>query len=188
MVGVIELWLPILIAAVLVFIASSILHMVFSYHQSDMKAVPDEDGVMEALRRFQLPPGDYVIPHAGTPEVMKSEAFREKARRGPVLLMTVYPEGDPFAMGTQLAQWFVYCIIVGIFAAYLAGRALAPGAEYRSVFRFAGCAAFLGYGLAHLQRSIWYRQKWSTTVKNLFDALVYGLLTAGSFAWLWPEG
>ena len=91
-------------------------------------------------------------------------------------------------MGSQLAQWFVYCVIVGVFAAYITSRAAAPGAEYLSVFRFAGCTAFIGYSLAHMQRSIWFKQAWSTTLKNMFDGLIYGLLTAGSFAWLWPEG
>ena len=78
-------------------------------------------------------------------------------------------------------------MVVGIFAAYIAGRALGPGAEYTSVFRFAGCTAFVGYSLAHIPRSIWYSQPWSTTFKNVFDGLIYGLLTAGAFGWLWPD-
>jgi hypothetical protein len=187
MVGVLALWLPILVAAVLVFVASSIIHMFLPYHRSDYLGVPDEDALMDAMRSFNVPPGDYVIPRAGSPEALKSEEFKEKARKGPVWFMTVLPAGDPFAMGSQLTQWFVYCLIVGVFAAYVAGRALGPGAEYLSVFRFAGTTAFVGYALAHMQRSIWYKQAWSTTVKNMFDGLVYGLLTAGSFAWLWPE-
>ncbi len=188
MVGVLSLWLPILIAAVLVFVASSVIHMFLPYHRTDFRKVPDEDGLMDAMRGFNVPAGDYVLPFAGDPEVLKSEEYREKARKGPVVFMTVLPAGDPFAMGSQLAQWFVYSLIVGIFAAYIAGRALNPGAEYLTVFRFTGCTAFVGYALAHMQRSIWYKQAWSTTTKNMFDGLVYGLLTAGTFAWLWPEG
>jgi hypothetical protein len=188
MVGIFALWLPILVSAVLVFVASSVIHMFLPYHRKDMGPVPNEDEVMEAMRGFGIPPGDYVLPHAGSPEVMKSEAYQEKARRGPVVFMTVVSEGDPFKMGAQLTQWFVYCLIVGVFAAYIAGRAVPAGGEYLSVFRFAGCTAFAGYGLAHIQRSIWYSQAWSTTFKNLFDALVYGLLTAGTFGWLWPVG
>jgi hypothetical protein len=188
MVGIFDLWLPILLAAVFVFIASSIIHMFLPYHRSDYGGVPDEDGLMDALRGFNIPPGDYVVPRAGSPEAMKSEEFKEKAKKGPVLFMTVFPSGDPFAMGGQLAQWFVYCVIVGIFAAYIAGRALEPGAEhYRAVFRLAGCTAFVGYSLAHMQRSIWYKQAWSTTAKNMFDGLIYGLLTGGTFGWLWPD-
>jgi len=187
MVGVLALWLPILVAAVLAFAASSIIHMFLPYHRTDFSGVPAEDSVMDALRGFNIPAGDYMIPHAGSPEVMKSEEFQAKAKKGPVWVVTAFPKGDPFAMGSQLAQWFVYCLIVGIFAAYITGRALAPGADYLRVFRFAGCTAFIGYSLAHMQRSIWYKQAWSTTLKNMFDGLIYGLLTAGSFAWLWPE-
>jgi hypothetical protein len=187
MVGILALWLPILLAAVFVFVASSIIHMFLPYHRSDWKAVPDEDGFMDAVRPFDIPAGDFVVPRAGSPEAMKSEAFQEKARKGPVIFMTVLPKGDPFAMGSQLVQWFLYCIVVGVFAAYISGRALGPGADYRAVFRLAGCTAFIGYSLAHLQRSIWYKQPWSTTAKNVFDGLVYGLLTGGTFGWLWPE-
>lgn len=186
MVGITALWLPILVAAVLVFVASSAIHMFMPYHRTDFGKLPGEDAFMETLRELGVPGGDYAVPYAADPDVLKSEAYREKARKGPVAFMTVLPPGDPFAMGTQLVQWFLYAVVVGVFAAYVAGRALGPGAEYLAVFRFAGVTAFAGYALAHAQRSIWYHQKWSTTVKNAFDGLVYGLLTAGVFGWLWP--
>jgi len=188
MVGVLALWLPIIVAAVLVFFSSSIIHMFLPYHKSDWKGVPEEDAFMDAMRPFNVPAGDYVVPRAGSMEDMKSEEFKEKAKKGPIIFMTVLPSGDPFAMGAQLAQWFLYSILVGVFAAYITGRTLGPGADYRAVFRVAGCTAFIGYSLAHMQRSIWYSQSWSTTLKNMFDGLVYGLLTAGAFGWLWPDG
>ena len=187
MVAIMTLWLPILLATVLVFVASAIIHMFLPYHRNDFLAVPNEDGVMEALRRFDLPAGDYSTPSAGgDPAVLKSEAFREKARKGPVVFMTVLPKGDPFAMGAQLTQWFVYCLVISVMAAYVASRAVAPGAPYLEVFRFAGVAAFLGYAGGLAQRSIWYKLSWSTTFKSTFDAFVFALLTAGAFGWLWP--
>lgn len=188
MVGVLALWLPILLSAVLVFVASSIIHMFLTYHRDDFVKVPNEDAVMDALRHLNIPPGEYVVPCAESPEVMKSEGFQEKWKKGPVCFINVLSPGTPLGMGSQLAQWFGYSLIVGVFAAYVTGRALGPGAEYLPVFRFAGCTAFLGYSLAHMQRSIWYNQTWGTTLKNMFDGLLYGLLTAGSFAWLWPNG
>lgn len=189
MVALASLWLPILLAAVFVFIASSIIHMFLPYHRNDFSKIPDEDGVMDAIRGFNLPPGDYIFPHSGgDPEVMKSEAFREKARRGPMGMLTIFPPSDnPFAMGAQLTQWFLYCLLVSVFAAYLAGRAVPPGGDYLEVFRFAGTTAFAGYGLALLQRSIWWRQRWGTTLKAVFDAVIYAALTAGTFGWLWPS-
>jgi hypothetical protein len=188
MAGILALWLPIVLAAVIVFVASSIIHMFLPYHKNDFKGLSDEDGVMEALRRFDIPPGEYVIPYAGgDAEVMKSEEFRAKAAQGPTAFMTVLPKGDPFNMGSQLIQWFVYCLVVSFFAAYVAAAALDPGAHYLAAFRFAGFTAFVSYGAGVWQRSIWFKQSWSTTLKSTFDALVYGLLTGGIFGWLWPS-
>ena len=186
MVSLMALWLPILVAAVIVFVASSILHMVLPYHHSDFGKLASEDAVMAALRKFNIAPGDYMVPCAGSQKAMNSPEYIDKLKKGPVAVMTVLPSGRP-SMGASLVQWFFYCVIVGIFAAYIAGRALGPGANYLSVFRFAGCAAFVGYSLALWQNSIWYKRKWMTTVKSTIDGLIYGLLTAGVFGWLWPR-
>ena len=184
--GITSLWLPIFVSATFVFIASSLIHMVFSYHKSDYKQLPDEDGVMEALRKFNLTPGEYVIPYAGSSKAMSDPAFREKCDKGPVGFFTVMRSGVP-GMGLQLLQWFVYCLIIGVFAAYVSGRALPPNASYLAVHRFAGVTAFAAYGLALIQQSIWYKRSWSTTMKSLFDALIYGSITGGTFGWLWPS-
>ncbi|TMQ57236.1 MAG: hypothetical protein E6K76_10850 [Candidatus Eisenbacteria bacterium] len=186
MVSIPSLWLPVLLSAVVVFFASWLIHMLLPYHRSDFAKVPSEDEVQGALRKFNVPPGDYMIPHAGGPEGMKSPEFKEKIQKGPVVVMTVFGPGA-VNMGTSLAQWFLYLVLVSVFAAYVTGRALAPGAPYLSVFRFAGCTAFIAYSIALWQNSIWYKQKWSTTIKSTLDGLVYGLLTAGVFGWLWPK-
>jgi hypothetical protein len=186
MVGLMSLWLPILLSAVFVFVVSSIIHMFLGYHSNDFGKVPSEDQVMDALRPFNIPPGDYVVPCAGSSKNMKSPEFVEKVNRGPVAFITVFPTGMP-KMGASLAQWFVYCAVVSLFAAYIASRALDPGAHYLAVFRFVGAAAFLGYAVALWQNSIWYKRKWSTTLKSTFDGLVYALFTAGTFGWLWPS-
>lgn len=186
MVTVMSLWLPILLSAVIVFAVSAIIHMVLTYHRTDFGKVPAEDQVMDALRKFAIPPRDYVIPCAGSPQGMKTPEFIEKVTKGPVAFVTVMPSGMP-SMSKSLIQWFLYCIVVGVFAAYIAGRALDPAANYLAVFRFVGSTAFVGYALALWQDSIWYKRAWSTTLKSTFDGLVYALLTAGTFGWLWPS-
>jgi len=186
MVPIASLWLPILLSAVLVFVASSIIHMFLPYHNSDYGKLAAEDEVMEALRRLNIPPGEYMVPCPGGQAGMRSPEYKEKMQKGPVLLMTVIKSGMP-TMGPMLGQWFVYCVLVGTFAAYVSGRALGPGAHYLTVFRFAGCVAFIGYSVALWQRSIWYRQKWSTSLKYTIDGLIFGMLTAGAFGWLWPK-
>ena len=186
MVSILALWLPILVSAVLVFVVSSVIHMLLRYHRNDFIKLPDEDRIMQDLRKYDIPPGDYVVPCETDPKARQEAAFIEKANRGPVAFITVYPTGIPPMTG-QLLMWFGYCVAVGVFAAYVAGRALEPGAEYLAAFRFSGVVAFVGYALALLQNSIWYKRSWSSTLKSTFDGLVYALVTAGTFGWLWPS-
>jgi hypothetical protein len=181
-----SLWLPILLSAVLVFVASSIVHMALGYHAADWKKLPAEDDVQEALRRFSIPPGDYMLPCPASPAAQRTPEFRAKVQKGPVLLMTTWPAGQQ-GMWRSLTLWFIYCVVVAKFAAYVAGLALAPGAPYMTVFRITGTVAFAGYALALAQHSIWYQRSWMTTARSMFDGLVYALLTAGTFGWLWPE-
>lgn len=186
MVPITALWLPILLSAVIVFVASSILHMALPIHKSDYRKLPDEDRVLDALRAAGVTPGRaYAFPYT-THKEMKQPEVVEKFKRGPVGLLTFFPSGPP-AMGKFLGQWFVYCLVVGFFVAYLTGRTRAPGTHYLEVFRVAGCAAFLAYSVALIQESIWKGQTWGVTFKHVFDGLIYGLLTAGTFGWLWPR-
>lgn len=185
MVPIVSLWMPILLSAVIVFVASSLLHMVLPLHRSDYRKLPSEDDVMAALRRFSIPPGDYLVPCSTTPKEMNDPGFVGKMTKGPVAVMTVMRSGRP-SMAAPLAQWFVYSLVVGVFAAYIAGRALGPGAHYLAVFRFAGATAFVGYSLALWQNTIWFKRNWVVTLKSTFDGLIYGLLTGGVFGWLWP--
>ncbi|MDX1647290.1 MAG: hypothetical protein R3304_09100 [Longimicrobiales bacterium] len=185
---ILSLWLPILLAAVLVFVASSIIHMFLGYHANDYRKLPVEDQIQDALQPFSIPPGDYVLPHAASAEEMKSEEYKAKVERGPAAFITVVDGRSVLNMGPQLTQWFVYLVVVGVFVAYAAGRTLSPGAEYLSVFRLTGTVAFACYAMSLPQRSVWYGVRWTSTLKSMFDGLIYALLTAGVFGWLWPVG
>jgi hypothetical protein len=126
------------------------------------------------------------MPCPGGPEGMRSPEFMEKMKKGPVALFTVIPAGDVNLL-PSLILWFIYSIIVSVFAAYIAGEAHGRGAPYLEIFQFTGCVAFAGYSLGLLQNSIWFKRKWSATVKSVFDGLIYALVTAGTFGWLWPS-
>ena len=186
MVSLLSLWLPILVAAVLVFVVSSVIHMALGYHAGDWRRLPEEDGVQDALRRFAIPAGDYMLPKPSSSAAMKDPAFLAKREQGPVLIMTVFPSGVGFGMGKQLTLWFLYAVIVGLFAGYVAAIVLPAGAPYMTVFRITGTVAVAGYALALLQNSIWYQRGWGQTLLTMFDGLMYALLTAGAFGWLWP--
>ena len=180
------LWLPILLSAVFVFILSSIIHMLPLWHKSDYPPVPNQDQVMDALRPMTIPPGDYMMPRTQSMAEMKSPEFIDKMSKGPIMILTVIPNG-PISMAKPLVLWFLYSLVISYFAAYITGRALPPGADYLEVFRFAGATAFIGYAAALWQMSIWYNRSWSMTIKQTFDGLLYALITAGTFGWLWPR-
>jgi hypothetical protein len=143
MVPITSLLIPILLSAVIVFVASSLIHMVLGYHRNDFRPLAKEADVQGALRGFAIPPGDYLLPCPTGPAGMKAPEFVERRAAGPVVFMTVMPRGGP-SMGKSLALWFLYTVIVSVFAAYVAGRALHPGTDYPAVFRFAGATAFAG--------------------------------------------
>ena len=186
MIPLTALWLPILLSTVLVFFASFLIHMVLTYHRTDYRKLADEDRVTDALRSANVAPGpNYFFPYCKFEE-MKSETVIEKFKRGPVGFLTVLPSGPP-SMGKNLVQWFLYCVVISLFAACLSGRTLAPGAAFLQVFHVVGMAAFLGYGAAHAQESIWGGRSWVVTLKHLFDSLIFALLTAATFGWLWPK-
>lgn len=180
------LWMPLVLSAVVVFFVSSLIHMVSGFHKNDYLAPPNQDGVGDALRQFNIPPGDYMIPKPQSMKEMGSPEFKAKADRGPRVVLTVMPNGMT-SMGPLLAQWFVYSLAVSAFSAYIASRALGPQADYLSVFRFVGAAAFLGYAGALWQAYIWFGKGLGLTIRATVDGLIYALLTAGCFGWLWPR-
>ncbi len=185
MVPLTALWLPIVVAAVVVFVASTIIHMALKYHNSEYRKLPDEAAVLEAMRRAGVQPGFYAFPRAASMGEMSSPEMKEKYDKGPCGTVNVVPNGPP-TMGGALVQWFLFCLLVGIFAAYLASRTLEPGTHYLQVFRVVGCSSFMAYSFATVSDAIWKMKPWSMTLKHVFDGLVYGLLTAGVFGWLWP--
>jgi hypothetical protein len=185
MVAITELWLPILLSAVVVFAVSSVIHMFLGYHKNDYAPVPNENATMDALRPLGIPHGEYMVPKAWSMEQMRSPEFKAKFERGPVVLLNVVD--SKLAMGKYLAQWFVYLLVIGFCCAYIAGRELVHGAPYLTVFRLVGFSAFMGYALALPQASIWYHHNWRTTLISMFDGLVFAALTGGVFGWLWPH-
>jgi hypothetical protein len=186
MITIASLWLPVLLSAVIVFVASTVIHMGPFWHRGDYPRMPQETEVLNALRPFAIPPGDYFIPRASSTKEMRSREFKDKLNQGPVAVITVMPNGM-FSMPRNLSQWFVFLIVVGIFCAYIAGRTLPAGTPYRRVFQIVGATAFIAYVLALCELSIWYRRSWSLTAKAALDGLIYAALTGGTFGWLWPH-
>jgi hypothetical protein len=185
MTGLSSLWIPVLLSSVIVFVVSSIIHMTPLWHKNDFPKIPNEDKLRDAMRPLGIPPGDYMVPRP-SPAEMRTPEFAEKVRMGPVMVVTVMPNAMP-SMARNLVQWFVFCVAVGVFSAYIGGRALPPGTDNLRVFQLVGATAFIGYSMALWQMSIWYSRAWTNTIKATVDGLIYALLTACTFGWLWPR-
>ena len=153
--------------------------------QIEDQKLPNEEGLLDAIHSENVLPGFYSFPHAVSAKDIGSEEMQAKFAKGPVGTMNIQPNGSP-SMGKFLGLWFAYSLLVGLFAAYVAGRTLGPGTHYLAVFRIVGASSFMAYSFAHLSDGIWKQKPWTMTLKHVFDGLIYGLVTAGVFGWLWP--
>jgi hypothetical protein len=187
MVPMLDLWLPIVVSAVLVFVVSSVVHMALPLHKKDFQKLPNEDQVLSSLRTHGIPPGQYMFPCAGSMKEMGSPEMLAKLKQGPVGNMIVRPSGT-FSMGASLLQWFVLSLVISACAGYVAGLALPSGTDLMLVFRVTSTVALVGYAVSHATDSIWKGLSWSVTAKFFIDGLAYALVTGGTFAWMWPAG
>ncbi|MGI9232641.1 MAG: hypothetical protein ACR2RD_03335 [Woeseiaceae bacterium] len=184
-ISLLQLWLPIVLGTFLAWMASGLIHMAVKYHNSDYQRLTNEDEVMDAVRKGSPALGIHTFPFCIDMNEMKDENVQQRFKNGPVGLLTMLPNGLPNMgklMGQQISFFLVGCILIG----YCATLALEPGADYMAVFRFVGTVGFLTFGWAVIPFSIWFGHLWSMTAKYLLDAFIYGLVVAGSFAWLWP--
>ncbi|MBS0374459.1 MAG: hypothetical protein JSR73_07735 [Proteobacteria bacterium] len=179
------LWLPILAAAVTVFVLSSLIHMLIGWHRHDHRGLANEDEVRAALRAAALPPGEYLFPHCPDMKAAREPPFLEKLRTGPVGLLVIRPNGE-FRMGKLLGLWFVYLLGVCVLTGYLTAR-LGTGAAGVDVFRVASIAAFLAFGGGSVHAGIWWGKPWSNVLRDLGDAAIYGAGTGAAFCLLWPH-
>ena len=180
-----ELWIPILLASFLAWLASSLVHILLKYHNGDYRELSNEDDVATAIRNGSPTPGIYTIPYCVDMQKMGEASMQEKFAKGPVSFVTVFDNGMP-AMPKLIGQQILFFLFGCLLIAYCAGLALAPGATYPEVFRLVFVVGFLAFGWGQIPFSIWYGHPWSTTAKYLLDAIIYGLIVASIFAWLWP--
>jgi hypothetical protein len=184
--SILDALLPIVLSALLVFILSAIIHMGLKYHNSDYKRLPNEDAVRAALRSGSPEPRQYIIPYAAEMKEMQSPEMQQKYAEGPVAVLRLRPPGPP-TMGPALTQWFLFTLMVSLFVGYVAALTIPPGADYLDVFKVVGGVAFLAYAAGQLPGAIWMAKPWSVATKEVFDGLLYALVTAGTFGWLWPR-
>lgn len=182
----IDLWMPIILASVLVFMASSFIHMVLTIHKKDYSKLNGEDEILAVMRDQGIKPGDYMLPYCVEMKAMGTEEMQAKFKAGPVGFMTIMPSGM-WSMGKTLSLWFLFIILINIFVAYLTNLVFTIDTDYAMIFRFVATVSLLPYALGALPNSIWRGLSWATTSRFIFDGTVYALLTASTFTWLWPS-
>lgn len=180
-----ELWLPILVTAVGVFVASSLVHMVFKWHNSDYRKLANEDEVMAAFRNGSPAPGHYVMPHCLDMKQMQDEAMQKKYRDGPIGFITLVRNGPP-NIAPQLIKWFVFTIVIAAIAGYTALHAYGLDADPNRAGCLVGIVSLLAYAGGSVSAGIWMGKPWISVAKEVLDALIYATVSALAFMWLWP--
>jgi hypothetical protein len=182
-VSMVQLWLPIIVSAVLVFIASSLAWMVLPHHKKDIQKLPDEAALTSKIRELDVPPGQYMWPNCADHVEMKSDEYKARFNEGPWGSMII--SGKP-NFGQNLLLCFLFYVVVGVFVAYISVNAREAGAAYLSVYQIAGASAFMAYALGGIPQAIFFSHPKRSIVANTADAFVYAMLTAGAFAGFWP--
>lgn len=185
MIPLTALWLPILLSGMVVFAVSAMIWMVMPHHKQDFAEADDEDALMDAVRSSVPGPGMYTFPRAPDSE-MSGEAYRERLAAGPVGILRVRDPETVIDMRPAMAKSVLLHLVIAVFVAWLASSTLEVGASHASVFQVAGTAAFMAHGFIGFQESIWFGLPGRVAFKHALDGVVYALLTAGIFGWLWP--
>jgi len=178
------LWLPVLLASVLVFVASSLIHMVVKWHNTDYLQLPNEEEVRAAIRKGSPGPGQYILPHCHMEDMGKPEV-QQKYEEGPLGLLTLQANGRP-RLARSLVGWFLFNLLLSAAVAIILGHTSGPGASHRHVFKVAAAITFLVHAGGSCPAAIWMGKPWRIVAKEAVDGLVYGLVVGAAFGWLWP--
>lgn len=180
------LWLPILLSAVVVFVISCLVHMVLKWHASDYNGFANENDVRAAINAGKPTSGRYVIPFCKDMKEMGSADMQQKYREGPVGHIMLGATGMP-SIGKFMSQWFVWVLVVSTVSAYLAARLCGLDHSHAHIAaKLVGAVTFIAHGFGTVTESIWGLRPWSSSIKYLLDAALYGLGAGLVILWLWP--
>ncbi len=181
-----ELWNPILVSGVGCFVVSALAWTALPHHKSELRRLPTEPEVLEALRRHMPPPGLYTFPFSVDRDKDRAD-IKVALQKGPVGFVTIGHPGRA-STGKMMIQMLVYFMVSSFLIAYVAWHAkLGLGAPFLAVFRIVGTIATMTYALGAVPESIWFARPWKSFGLQLADSLAYGLVTAGIFGVLWPK-
>lgn len=184
-----QLWLPIVVSAVLVFVVSAVTHMFIPARQTEWGHLPKEGDLQEALRGAR--PGLYGFPMPASPDQRNKPAAMQRWAEGPSGWLALVPAG-PIDMGRNLGLSLLMNLFVSFVAAYVATLTLGSVPlsmvpHERVVFRVVSSIGFLAYAVGSIYEAIWFWRPWKSLAYTAVDALLYGLVMGGTFGWLWPR-
>lgn len=189
-----HLWLPILVSAAAVWIASSLAWMVIGHHKHTWKEIPNEDEFIATIKRFRIAPGS-----CGFPEFRKCEGLSKEEKLAKWEEMQKHPIGvlrvwGPLSMGRNWVLSLVVNLVASTLIGYHGWSALrhggsdgAPTASFAKVMQVLGTVGILAYCFASLQNDIWFQRSRREVVTGLIDGVVLGLITGAVFRLLWPD-
>lgn len=180
-----DLWLPIIVSGVGVFIASALVWTALPHHKKEFAPVGNEAAVMDALRAGAITPGRYVTPFMGDRERMQTPEGKALLERGPIAYITVQRSGA-LNMGPMMLQSLGSATLIAVFVANIGWNALPPDASFHEVFHITAIATFMAYAMGTISESIWFGRPWKSLALNTVDSLLYAFVAGGIFAWLWP--
>lgn len=177
-----SLWLPILVTTIVLFFASFLAWVVLPHHKPDIKRWPDEERLLTFIRESGAAPGDYLFPYIEDKD-MKEDWAQARYNEGPWGMVKIWP--GKASMGGNMLKTVLYFFVVSAAVAYAGTLALTPGAPFMDVFQLIAVTAILAHTSGGVLREIWFTRPLRGKLMDFIDGLVYGLITAGLFAWLW---
>ncbi|MHC9509624.1 hypothetical protein [Kangiella sp. M94] len=185
-ISIADLWLPILLSGLFAWIASALIHMLIKYHNSDYQKLNNEDDIAKAIAEGKSKVGFYTLPHCADFKEMEDPKVQQRFKDGPVAIVTIIQNGLP-PMGKLLIQQLLFFVIGSLLIGYIGSIGMVAGAPTGDIFRLLFVAGFICFGWASIPYSIWFGHPWSVTSKYLMDAIIYAVVVASTFCWLWPK-
>ena len=179
------LWIPIVVSAVVVLVASFVSQLIIGRYAAEWKELPEEEATIEHLQKSGIGPGQYLFPGRSPKSSQDLEETRQqRMNSGPWGTVNIWARQP--SMGRNLLQSFVFYLVTSFFVAYLATLALEPGAEFSPVFQVTGTAAILAYAFGGIPNAIWFGSHLRSALMDVINGIVHGLLTGTIFGMLWP--
>ena len=85
-----------------------------------------------------------------------------------------------------MVRSMAFCLVTSVFVAYLATLALDQGDQFSDVFQVCGTAGLMAYAFGGFPNAIWLGQSFRSTVMDVVDGVILGLITGVVFAAFWP--